>query len=83
MITAAIHPRCAMDEKAKIFRSCVWFRPIHPPRATEEIARVVSNVGFSEWEVIISRVVGGNFIIVERSRAVVMGEPCSTSGNQK
>lgn len=47
------------------------------------MARMVSSVGSSEWEVMRSRVVGGNFIIVERSRAVVRGEPCSTSGNQK
>lgn len=83
MVTAASHPRWAMDEKAKIFRSCVWFRPIHPPMVTEAMARMVSNVGLSEWEAISSRVVGGNFIIVERSRAVISGEPCITSGNQK
>lgn len=27
--------------------------------------------------------IGGNFIIVDNSRAVVSDEPCSTSGNQK
>lgn len=45
---AASHPRWAMDEKARTFRSCVWFRPIHPPRATEAMAMMVSNVGLSE-----------------------------------
>lgn len=72
-----------MDEKARSFRSCVWFRPIHPPRATEAMARVVSSVGLSEWVVKRRRVTGGNFIIVERNRAVIRDEPCSTSGNQK
>lgn len=72
-----------MDEKARIFRSCVWFKPIHPPRATEAIARVVSSAGLSEWVVRKRRTAGGNFIVVERSRAVVRDEPCSTSGNQK
>lgn len=40
-----------MEEKARIFRICVWLRPIHPPRATEKIARIVKRVGFSEGEV--------------------------------
>lgn len=78
-----IQPRWEMDEKAKIFRSWVWFSPIHPPRAAERIAMVVSSVGFREWDVMKRMVIGGSFITVERSRAVVMGEPWRTSGNQK
>lgn len=56
---AAIQPRCEMDEKARIFRVCVWFRPIHPPRAVEETAIMVSRVGFSECDVRRRRVSGG------------------------
>lgn len=43
MITI-IQPKWEMDEKARIFRVCVWFRPIHPPRAVEEMAMIVSSV---------------------------------------
>lgn len=70
-----IQPRWEMDEKAKIFRICVWFRPIQPPRAAEAMAMEVSNVGLSEWDVMKRMVIGGNFIIVVSSRAVVIGEP--------
>lgn len=72
-----------MDEKARIFRTCVWFNPIQPPRAVDAMAMVVSSVGLSEWEVRKRRVIGGNFIIVDSSRAVIRDEPWSTSGNQK
>lgn len=41
-----------MEEKAIIFRVCVWFSPIHPPKATERIAKMVSSVGLSDCEVI-------------------------------
>lgn len=46
-----IQPRWEIDEKARIFRICVWFSPIQPPRAAEAIAMVVSRVGFREWDV--------------------------------
>lgn len=48
MMMMVIQPRCEMDEKARIFRVCVWFNPIQPPRAVEAIAMMVSNVGLSE-----------------------------------
>lgn len=51
MIMTVIHPRWEMEEKAKIFRICVWFSPIHPPIAADRIARVVRSVGFSDEEV--------------------------------
>lgn len=79
----AIQPRWEMDEKARIFRVCVWFNPIHPPSATERIAMVISSVGLSTCEVIKNRVIGGNFIAVDRSRPVVREVPWRTSGNQK
>lgn len=80
---AAIQPRWEMEEKARIFRICVWFSPIHPPRATERTAMLVSSAGFSEWAVMYSSVIGGNFITVDSSNPVVRGDPCRTSGNQK
>lgn len=70
-----IHPRWEMDEKARIFRSWVWFNPIQPPRAAERMASVASRVGLSEWDVSSRIVIGGSFIIVERRRAVMGDEP--------
>lgn len=78
-----IQPRWEMEEKARIFRICVWFSPIQPPRAVESTAIHVSSVGFREGDVMKSRVIGGSFMIVDRSSPVVRGEPCRTSGNQK
>lgn len=72
-----------MEENARIFRVCVWLRPIHPPRAVDRMAMVVRSVGFSDGEVMKSSAIGGSFMIVESRRPVIKGEPCSTSGNQK
>lgn len=79
----AIHPRWEMDEKARTFRTCVWFSPIHPPRAVERMAMVVRRAGFREGEVIKRSVMGGSFMAVDRMSPVVRGDPCRTSGNQK
>lgn len=79
----AIQPRWEMEEKAIIFRVWVWFRPIQPPRAAERMAMVVSRMGLSDGEVMKRRVIGGNFMAVDRRRPVMRGEPWSTSGNQK
>lgn len=38
--TTIIHPRWAMDEKARSFRTCVWFRPPQPPMTADKIPRV-------------------------------------------
>lgn len=70
-----IQPKWEMDEKAKIFRICVWFNPIQPPKAAEAIAMEVSSEGLSVWDVMKRIVIGGNFIIVASRRAVVIGEP--------
>lgn len=64
-----------MDEKAKIFRVCVWFSPIQPPRAMDVMDMEMSSVEFSEWDVMSRIVVGGSFITVERSRAVIKDDP--------
>lgn len=82
MITV-IQPRWEIDEKARILRVCVWFRPIHPPSAAEMRARVVSTGGFNEGETMKRMVSGGSFITVDSRRAVVREEPWRTSGNQK
>lgn len=75
MIMIVIHPKWEMDEKARIFRIWVWFKPIHPPRAAEEIARVVSRVLLREGDVSKNSEIGGNFMAVARSRPVVRDEP--------
>lgn len=79
----AIQPKWEMDEKARILRVCVWFSPIQPPSAVEASAIVVSRAGLRDLDVSRSRVRGGNFMRVESRRAVISGDPCSTSGNQK
>lgn len=48
-----------MDEKARIFRVCVWFRPIQPPIRVEEIARRVSKVVLRDCDVRRRSVIGG------------------------
>lgn len=64
-----------MDEKARIFRICVWLSPIQPPRAIDMMDMVVSRVEFSECDVRNRMVVGGSFISVERVRAVMREDP--------
>lgn len=44
---------------------------------------MVSRVVLSDLDVSSRRVRGGNFMIVESRRAVIRGDPCITSGNQK
>lgn len=43
--TRVIQPRWAMDEYAKIFRSCVWFRPPQPPIRVEVSPRKRRRLG--------------------------------------
>lgn len=51
--------------------------------AAEMIARGVGRGGSSEWDVMRRMMIGGDFMIVDSSGAVVMDEPWSTSGNPK
>lgn len=44
---------------------------------------MVSRAGLRDLDVIRRRVSGGNFMRVESRRAVIRGDPCRTSGNQK
>lgn len=39
--TRVIHPKCAIEEYARILRSCVWFKPPHPPISVEASPRVM------------------------------------------
>lgn len=59
MMIMAIQPKWEIEEKARIFRICVWFRPIQPPKPAEAMAMVVSRVGLREWDVKNRIVVGG------------------------
>lgn len=45
-MTIIIQPRWAIDEYARIFRSCVWFRPPHPPMMVEARPSIIIRVGF-------------------------------------
>lgn len=44
-IIVTIHPRWAIEEYARIFRSCVWLSPPHPPRTIEAIPKVIRMFG--------------------------------------
>lgn len=44
--TRIIQPRCAVEEYARIFRSCVWFSPPQPPIRVEERPSRIRVVGF-------------------------------------
>lgn len=48
---AAIHPIWAIEEYARIFRSCVWFSPPHPPIRTDVIAIGSSRLGLMVGEI--------------------------------
>lgn len=76
-----IHPRCAMEEYAKIFRSCVWFNPPHPPTSVEARANTTSIV-WSVLEICSNKMKGAIFCQVDKMSPVVRSSPCSTSGNQ-
>lgn len=45
--TRTIHPRCAIEEYAKIFRSCVWFKPPQPPIRVDARPSIMSIVGLA------------------------------------
>lgn len=78
-----IHPMFAIDEKARIFRVCVWFSPPHPPTIIDmsPVARsIVENTTFT-MEMI--RIIGAIFCQVAIISPCRNGSPCKTSGNQK
>lgn len=44
--TRIIQPRWAIDEYARILRSCVWFSPPQPPMRVDAMPRIIRSVGF-------------------------------------
>lgn len=40
-----IHPRWAMEEYARIFRSCVWLSPPQPPIRVDARPSIIKRVG--------------------------------------
>ena len=75
VIITTIHPRWAIEEKAIIFRSWVWFRPPSPPIIVDVIPRaMVMEVGI-RFEVMMRRVIGAIFCHVVMMRAVSIGTP--------
>lgn len=48
---AVIHPMWAIDEYARIFRSCVWFSPPHPPMKIDAMAIGRSRLGSMVGEI--------------------------------
>lgn len=70
-----IHPRWAIDEKAIIFRSCVWFSPPQPPTREDKSPKATRILGFRLGETWRIRDIGASFCQVERMRPVVRSEP--------
>lgn len=72
--TRIIHPRWAMEEYAKIFRSCVWLRPPQPPTSVEVSPRKIRRFGLVGciWR---SRAKGASFCHVDISSPVVRFNP--------
>lgn len=44
--TRIIQPRCAIDEYARILRSCVWFNPPQPPIRVEVRPKIIRSIEF-------------------------------------
>ena len=82
-MTASIQPMWEIDENARIFRSCVWFNPPHPPMAID--SRAISRVILELIELFIcSRIdIGASFCHVSKISPEVSEIPCVTSGTQK
>lgn len=75
-----IHPRWAIDEYARIFRSCVWFRPPQPPRITDESPSTVSSCGGVNGAIWIISANGASFCQVAKISPVGRSSPCMTWG---
>lgn len=77
--TRIIHPRWAMEEYARIFRSCVWFKPPQPPIRVEANPRLINRLGLVGC-ICSNRAKGASFCQVDMRRPVVKFNPCKTSG---
>lgn len=75
-----IHPMCAIDEKAMIFRVCVWLIPVKPPTRADNNPIISTVLLCMESLIMYSKAIGASFCHVEIIMAVFMVEPCSTSG---
>ena len=78
-----IHPMCAMEEYAMIFRSCVWFRPPHPPTMIDRSDIVSSKSRLMEGKIWYRTDKGAIFCHVNKIMPDVSEIPCVTSGTQK
>lgn len=72
--TKIIQPRWAIDEYARIFRSCVWLRPPQPPISVEVSPRKIRRFGLAGciWS---NRAKGANFCQVDISSPVDRFKP--------
>lgn len=80
-VTSIIHPRWAMDEYAKIFRSWVWFSPPHPPTKVDVSPRKIKKSALFGC-ICRMRANGASFCHVDKISPVVRSSPCKTSGSQ-
>ena len=72
-----------MDENARIFRICVWFKPPHPPISTDSILAPITRFVNTNSLIENKRISGAIFCHVAIIRPLENGSPCKTSGNQK
>lgn len=77
--TRIIQPRWAIEEYARIFRSCVWFSPPQPPISVEVSPRKIMRFGLAGC-ICSRRANGASFCHVDIRRPVVRLSPCKTSG---
>lgn len=79
-----IHPKCLIDEYAKIVRRLVWFSPIIPPTVVPVIAiRVVCFGNDLEIYENDRRIRGAIFCHVERIKQFIHDRDVITEGNHK
>lgn len=73
-IIRVIQPKWAIEEYARIFRSCVWFRPPQPPIRVDETPKIIKRVGLLGWSWR-NRAKGASFCHVDKIRPVVKSRP--------
>lgn len=82
-IIIMVHPVLLIEEKAIIFRICVWLIPAIPPISMEISPIVIRIDGSMFFDVMYISVVGAIFCHVDISIDVCSIDPCITSGSQK
>ena len=78
-----IQPIFPIEEKARIFRTCVWFSPPHPPTITDSKPMAIIRLGLISCSNENRRTRGAIFCQVAIINPWAKGSPCKTSGNQK